>query len=103
MTALSVIWRSSLFNSDPSSHINSDTPLHPIKSIIQFTMNKSVQKDLARRLSELIDDEKKDAQQQYVRETLCRALAEVRDAQESGTALPDAKLLFDDIEKRSAQ
>lgn len=61
--------------------------------------NKSVQKDLARRLSELIDDEKKDAQQQYVRETLCRALAEVRDAQESGTALPDAKLLFDEIDE----
>ena len=58
---------------------------------------KSVQKTLASRLSALLEEDKREAQQTYVRESLKNALDEVRQAHSSGKKLPDARHLFDDV------
>lgn len=59
---------------------------------------KSVQKTIASRLSALLEEDKREAQQAYVRESLTSALDEVRKAHSSGKKLPDARHLFDDLE-----
>lgn len=61
---------------------------------------KSVQKTIASRLSALLEEDKREAQQAYVRESLKNALDEVRQAHSSGKKLPDARHLFDDLEVR---
>ena len=61
--------------------------------------NKSVQRDLARRLAYLVQPNKKAAQESYVQESLGRAIAEVQQANADGASLPDARLLFDEIDK----
>ena len=58
---------------------------------------KSVQKTIASRLSALLEEDKREAQQAYVRESLKNALDEVRQAHSSGRKLPDARHLFDDV------
>lgn len=59
---------------------------------------KSVQKTLADRLTVLLKENKRKAQEKYVRESLTRALAEVRQAREEGRSLPDARSLLDELE-----
>lgn len=61
--------------------------------------NKSVQRDLAHRLACLVQLDKKAVQESYVQESLGRAIAEVQQANADGTSLPDARLLFDEIDK----
>lgn len=61
--------------------------------------NRSVQRDLARRLAYLVQPDKKAVQESYVQESLSRAIAEVQQANTDGTSLPDARLLFDEIDK----
>ncbi|MBR6197459.1 MAG: hypothetical protein IKQ72_07635 [Bacteroidaceae bacterium] len=59
---------------------------------------KSVQKTLATRLSALLSDEKREAQERYVKDTMSSALTEVREAHKSGRQLPDARCLFDELD-----
>ena len=58
---------------------------------------KSVQKTIASRLSALLEEDKREAQQTYVRESLMSALDEVRQTHASGKKLPDARHQFDDV------
>jgi len=59
---------------------------------------KSVQKTLATRLTALLADEKREAQQAYVRESLTHAIQEARQAHATGKPLPDARNLFDELD-----
>ena len=64
-----------------------------------MNQKKSVQKTIASRLSALLEEDKREAQQAYVRESLMNALDEVRQAHSSGKMLPDARHLFDDLDE----
>lgn len=59
---------------------------------------KSVQKTLATRLSALLSDEKREAQERYVKDTMSSALTEVREAHKNGRKLPDARCLFEELD-----
>lgn len=60
--------------------------------------SKSIQKALAKRLEAHLAEEKRLVQEKYVRDTLTRAMKEVRKAEAENRELPDARLLFDHIE-----
>lgn len=59
------------------------------------SQSKSIQKTLAKRLEAHLAEEKRLAQEKYVRDTLTSAMKEVRKAEAEGKELPDARLLFD--------
>lgn len=63
-----------------------------------LSQGKSVQKTLANRLKTHLEEEKRIAQEKYVRETLTHALKEVRQAEAEGRELPDARNLFNDLD-----
>lgn len=62
------------------------------------SQSKSIQKTLAKRLEAHLAEEKRMAQEKYVRDTLTSALNEVRKAEAEGRELPDARLLFDHMD-----
>jgi len=62
------------------------------------SQKKSVQKNIAQRLQDLLSTEKREAQETYVRESLTHALNEARQAHAEGKSLPDARHLFDDLD-----
>lgn len=62
------------------------------------SQSKSIQKTLAKRLEAHLAEEKRLAQEKYVRDTLTSAMEEVRKAEAEGRELPDARLLFDHID-----
>ena len=62
------------------------------------SQSKSIQKTLAKRLEAHLAEEKRMAQEKYVRDTLTSALNEVRKAEAEGRKLPDARLLFDHMD-----
>lgn len=62
------------------------------------SQSKSFQKTLAKRLEAHLAQEKRQAQEKYVRETLTSAIKEVRKAEAEGRELPDARLLFENMD-----
>ena len=62
------------------------------------SQSKSIQKTLAKRLEAHLAEEKRQAQEKYVRDTLTSAMKEVRKAETEGRELPDARLLFDHMD-----
>lgn len=62
------------------------------------SQSKSIQKTLAKRLEAHLAEEKRLAQEKYVRDTLTSAMKEVRKAEAEGKELPDARLLFDHMD-----
>lgn len=62
------------------------------------SQSKSIQKTLAKRLEAHLAEEKRLAEEKYVRDTLTSAMKEVRQAEAEGRDLPDARLLFEHME-----
>ena len=62
------------------------------------SQSKSIQKTLAKRLEAHLAEEKRLAQEKYVRDTLTCAMKEVREAEAEGRELPDARLLFEHMD-----
>ena len=83
-----------------SLHVSTAATVNTTDAIGSLIVNqkKSVQKTIASRLSALLEEDKREAQQAYVRESLMNALDEVRQAHSSGRKLPDARHLFDDLD-----
>ena len=83
-----------------SLHVPTAETVNTTDAIWSLIVNqkKSVQKTIASRLSALLEEDKREAQQAYVRESLMNALDEVRQAHSSGKELPDARYLFDDLD-----
>ena len=82
-----------------SLHVPTAETVNTTDAIWSLIVNqkKSVQKTIASRLSALLEEDKREAQQAYVRESLMNALDEVRQTHSSGKKLPDARHLFDDV------
>ena len=82
-----------------SLHVPTAETVNTTDAIWSLIVNqkKSVQKTIASRLSALLEEDKREAQQTYVRESLMSALDDVRQAHSSGKKLPDARHLFDDV------
>lgn len=89
-----------LNNMEVSLHVPTAETVNTTDAIWSLIVNqkKSVQKTIASRLSALLEEDKREAQQAYVRESLMNALDEVRQAHSSGKKLPDARYLFDDLD-----
>ena len=89
-----------LNNMEVSLHVPTAETVNTTDAIWSLIVNqkKSVQKTIASRLSALLEEDKREAQQAYVRESLMNALDEVRQAHSSGKKLPDARHLFDDLD-----
>ena len=83
-----------------SLHVPTAATVNTTDSLWSLIVNqkKSVQKTIASRLSALLEEDKREAQQAYVRESMMNALDEVRQAHSSGKKLPDARHLFDDLD-----
>lgn len=63
-----------------------------------LSQSKSFQKSLAKRLDAHLAEQKRLAEEKYVRDTLTSAMKEVRQAEDEGRELPDACLLFDHMD-----
>ena len=80
-----------------SNNIETVNTTEALWSLI-VNQKKSVQKVIASRLENLLSDEKRRVQENYVRDSLTSAIKEVRESCISGESLPDARNLFDDLD-----
>ena len=87
-----------------SLHVPTAETVNTTDAIWSLIVNqkKSVQKTIASRLSALLEEDKREAQQAYVRESLTSALDEVRQAHSSGKnyLMPDICLTILRLEVR---